>query len=774
MSETAGGGESAVTAGIAGEIFRAYDIRGIYDDQLDEPGIRRIGQAIGSEAIEAGIDTLIVGRDGRLSSPSLSAHLMNGVRASGCNVVDLGIVPTPLVYFATHTTGWDSGMMLTASHNPAAYNGIKIVFKRSCLADDQIQKIRLRIEQGRLLHGQGRSQQLEIKPQYIAYIRGHVQLERPLKLVIDCGNAVTGVVAPDLFRALGCEVETLYGDLDGNFPNHEPDPTIAENLRVLQARVQTSNADLGIAFDGDGDRLAVVDSDGTAIDTDLLLATLITSIAPRHPGEPVIFDVKCSSRLADLIRSCGGIPIMHKSGHSFMKQKMQQTHAPLGGEYSAHIFIRDRWFGFDDGMYTAARLLEILGASDSASGTLFTGLGDRVATPELRIPVAEQAKFALMEKIKAVAEFPGARTTDIDGIRADYDDGWGLVRASNTSPALLLRFEADSPLVMNRIQNQFRQNVYLPYSLHVSFSGNQSMSLSLDNAKNIAKVLTEALPYIQRYTGRTIVVKYGGNAMVDEQQLKNSFARDIVLMKLVGMNPVVVHGGGPQIGSLLEKLEIESSFVEGMRVTDQRTMDVVEMVLGGLVNKEIVSLLAKNQGKAIGITGKDGGLIRAEKLLLRKPDSDGDGEGVDIGQVGKVAAINTEIIETMKNSDFIPVIAPIGTDSQGNSYNINADTVAGEIAKVLHAEKLMLLTNVAGVQDSEGKVLTGLTTEQVDLLIADQTIHGGMLPKVQCALDAVKSGVKRAHIIDGRVEHAVLLEIFTDEGVGTLITNNTL
>ena len=299
------------------------------------------------------------------------------------------------------------------------------------------------------------------------------------------------------------------------------------------------------------------------------------------------------------------------------------------------------------------------------------------------------------------------------------------------------------------------------------------MSLSLDNAKNIAKVLTEALPYIQRYTGRTIVVKYGGNAMIDEE-LKNSFARDIVLMKLVGMNPVVVHGGGPQIGSLLEKLEIESSFVEGMRVTDQRTMDVVEMVLGGLVNKEIVSLLAKNQGKAIGITGKDGGLIRAEKLLLRKSDTDVNADGLDIGQVGKVAAINTEILDTMKNSNFIPVIAPIGTDSQGNSYNINADTVAGEIAKVLRAEKLILLTNVAGVQDNAGRVLTGLTTEQVDSLIADQTIHGGMLPKVQCALDAVKSGVQGAHIIDGRVEHAVLLEIFTDEGVGTLITNTSL
>ncbi|MCB1672831.1 MAG: acetylglutamate kinase [Gammaproteobacteria bacterium] len=299
------------------------------------------------------------------------------------------------------------------------------------------------------------------------------------------------------------------------------------------------------------------------------------------------------------------------------------------------------------------------------------------------------------------------------------------------------------------------------------------MSLSLDNAKNVATVLTEALPYIQRYTGRTIVVKYGGNAMVDEK-LKNSFARDIVLMKLVGMNPVVVHGGGPQIGSLLEKLEIESSFIEGMRVTDQKTMDVVEMVLGGLVNKEIVSLLSKNQGKAIGITGKDGNLITAEKLLLRKANADLDHEGIDIGQVGKVASINTEILEAMENSDFIPVIAPIGTDKQGNSYNINADTVAGEIAKVLHAEKLILLTNVAGVQDQDGKVLTGLTTAQVDGLIADGTIHGGMLPKVQCALDAVKGGVSRAHIIDGRVAHAVLLEIFTDEGVGTLITNNSL
>lgn len=295
------------------------------------------------------------------------------------------------------------------------------------------------------------------------------------------------------------------------------------------------------------------------------------------------------------------------------------------------------------------------------------------------------------------------------------------------------------------------------------------MSLSLDNAKNIAKVLTESLPYIQKFTGRTIVIKYGGNAMVDAA-LKQSFARDIVLMKLVGMNPIVVHGGGPQIGSLLKKLNIESNFVEGLRVTDSQTMDVVEMVLGGLVNKEIVNLLNQNQGKAVGVTGKDGNMIKARKLRIRQAGAAASDSDLDIGQVGEVVKINTEILEMMRDSNFIPVIAPIGTDEAGESYNINADSVAGEIASVLGAEKLVMLTNVAGVQDKNGKVLTGISTKQVDALIADKTIQGGMLPKIQCALNAVKAGVTSAHIIDGRVEHAVLLEIFTDEGVGTLIT----
>jgi len=297
------------------------------------------------------------------------------------------------------------------------------------------------------------------------------------------------------------------------------------------------------------------------------------------------------------------------------------------------------------------------------------------------------------------------------------------------------------------------------------------MSLDRAAAANVASVLTEALPYIQRFTGKTIVVKFGGNAMVADD-LTASFARDIVLMKLVGMNPVVVHGGGPQINELLEKLNIKSQFIAGMRVTDAATMDVVEMVLGGSVNKALVTLLNRSGGKAIGITGKDGGLIRARKMEVTHKTADmAVPEIIDIGQVGEVAAIDTSIIDTLVASNFIPVIAPIGFDDTGASYNINADLVAGKIAEVLKAEKLMLLTNVAGLQDKAGKVLTGLTTTQVDGLVADGTIYGGMLPKIQCALDAVKGGVTSAHIIDGRVPHAVLLEIFTDEGVGTLITN---
>jgi len=299
------------------------------------------------------------------------------------------------------------------------------------------------------------------------------------------------------------------------------------------------------------------------------------------------------------------------------------------------------------------------------------------------------------------------------------------------------------------------------------------MTLSSTSAMNIAHVLTEALPYIQRFQGKTIVIKYGGNAMVDDA-LKNGFARDIVLMKLVGINPVVVHGGGPQIGKLLQRLGKQSEFVDGMRVTDSDTMDVVEMVLGGLVNKEIVSLINRQGGSAVGLTGKDGGMIRATQLTMtRTPSGIASGseapEIIDIGHVGEVASIDASIINMLVSGNFIPVVAPIGVGADGRSYNINADLVAGKLAEVLHAEKLMLLTNIPGVLDKQGNVLTNLDAHQVDALIADGTLYGGMLPKIRCALEAVQGGVKAAHIIDGRVEHAVLLELFTDEGVGTLI-----
>ncbi len=296
------------------------------------------------------------------------------------------------------------------------------------------------------------------------------------------------------------------------------------------------------------------------------------------------------------------------------------------------------------------------------------------------------------------------------------------------------------------------------------------MTLSRDAALNVAKVLTEALPYIQRFAGKTIVIKYGGNAMTDPE-LENSFARDIVLLKTVGLNPIVVHGGGPQIGDLLAKIGKESKFIDGMRVTDAETMDVVEMVLGGLVNKSIVNLINQNGGRAMGLTGKDGNLIRAKKLYIEKVTADGSIEKIDIGQVGEVAGIKTDVLDVFIASDFIPVIAPVGVGYEGESYNINADLVAGKVAEALKAEKLILLTNIPGVLDKDKNILTGLSTQDVDALIADGTIYGGMIPKVACALEAVKGGVVSAHIIDGRLPHASLLEIFTDQGIGTLITN---
>lgn len=451
-------------------IFRAYDIRGIAGKQLTTDSVRVIGMAIGRLARSQGIDTLSFAADARLSSPELGAALQDGLLRSGCDLVDLGIMPTPLLYFACHTSAHDSGIMLTASHNPAEYNGIKIVFRRTCLTPEEIADI------GRLSRNpaepadRGQLTQHDILPAYLNHIAADVRLQRRLRIVIDCGNAVPGKVAPVLFERLGCDVIPLYCVLDGHFPNHHPDPTIPANMRALTDRVIAEKADLGIALDGDGDRVMIVSGKGETVDTDRLLMLLARDILPRHEQPRCVFDVKCSSLLAAVIEDCGGTPVMSRSGHSFMKREMQETGAVLGGEFSAHIFIKDRWFGFDDGLYVAARFAEILSRGTLTVDEMLASLPESVGTPELRIEVSEARKFPLMERIAALANFPDARITRLDGVRADFARGWGLVRASNTTPALLLRFEAADQAALETIREQFRQLLRsADGSLHIAF-----------------------------------------------------------------------------------------------------------------------------------------------------------------------------------------------------------------------------------------------------------------------------------------------------------------
>ena len=441
---------------IPASIFRAYDIRGIADQHLTTQSVKRIGQAIGSEALDQDIATLLVGYDGRLSSPSLSIALIEGIRSSGCNVVSIGLVPTPLLYFATFTTDYTSGVMLTASHNPANYNGLKIVFNQTSLADNQIQTIRTRIENDQLRTGSGGFTELEVDRSYIDDVCSRIQLSRPLKIVIDCGNAVPGKIAPTLLQELGCNVHPIFCEIDGSFPNHHPDPTVPESLTVLASTVLEKNADIGIALDGDGDRVGIVTNRGNFVDADRLLMVLVQSILPNYSGRTVVFDVKCSSKLVTLVEQFGGSPVMHRSGHSFMKQKMQETNAILGGEFAAHIFIKDNWFGFDDGLYVAARLLKIISESATSSDEIFNQYVTGFSTPEIKVEVREERKFSLMDRLLELANFPAAKLITLDGLRVEYPDGWGLVRASNTSPALLLRFEADSEEKMIEIQTQFR------------------------------------------------------------------------------------------------------------------------------------------------------------------------------------------------------------------------------------------------------------------------------------------------------------------------------
>lgn len=453
------------------EIFRAYDIRGLAHTQITPALARQVGQAVASEALAAGDSSLFVARDGRSHSPELCAALIDGILSTGCHVLNLGAVPTPLMNFATfELPGSSSGVMVTASHNAAEYNGFKMVIKGRTLVEEDVQNLKQRMLDGDFFSGQGTETHHEVIPQYIDRILSDVALAGTVKLVIDAGNGITGEVAPLLFEELGCEVETLYCDIDGRFPNHDPDPTIVANLQDLIRTVQATGADLGVAFDGDGDRLVLVTPKGEIIWPDRLLMLFARDIVSRNPGADVLFDVKCTRELNSLVSSYGGRPIMWKTGHSNMKAKMQETGALVGGEMSGHIFIKDRWYGFDDGMYAAARLLEVMTLRDQDIDSLFASFPSLPSTPEIKIPVPEERKFELVGQLLKNGDFQNGKAITIDGLRVDFSKGWGLVRASNTSAALTLRFEAETEEALAQLQQLFKLELLkIDSSLEIPF-----------------------------------------------------------------------------------------------------------------------------------------------------------------------------------------------------------------------------------------------------------------------------------------------------------------
>ncbi len=446
-------------AQVSADIFRAYDIRGIVAKTLTADVVYTIARAIGSQAIALGENQIAIARDGRLSGPELNQALTAGLLDSGLTVIDLGAVPTPLLYFAAHTLATTSGVMLTGSHNPPDYNGLKIVLKGETLAAEAIQALYSRIIEQNFVTGKGQLIKQDIVPSYIETITADIKLNRPLKIVIDCGNGIAGHVAPVLYRALGCEVIELFCEVDGSFPNHHPDPTQPENMQDLIQAVKRHQADLGLAFDGDGDRLGIVTENGELIWPDRQMMVFAGDVLARNPNSMVIFDVKCSSHLETLIKRQGGQPLMWKTGHSFIKGKMQETGALLAGEMSGHIFFKERWYGFDDGLYAGARLLEILARGTGSCSHLFNELPDSVNTPELKIAIPEAQKFQFIAQFMQQAQFNEAKITTLDGVRADFDYGWGLLRASNTTPYLIMRFEATDHEALRSIQQQFRSQL---------------------------------------------------------------------------------------------------------------------------------------------------------------------------------------------------------------------------------------------------------------------------------------------------------------------------
>ncbi len=446
-----------IPSNIQDVIFRAYDIRGVVKDVLTPDVVYAVGRAFGAKASAAGFNTVAAGKDGRLSAPVLFPALCKGIQDSGCNVISIGAVPTSVLYYATQHLKTYAGIMLTGSHNPKDYNGLKMVINNKSLTSDEIQDLKENIKSGNLSSGEGHFDEKDVREAYIKDITSKLNLKRKMKVVVDCGNGIGGDIFPRLIEELGCDVVKLHCEIDGNFPNHHPDPSVAENLVDLQNAVIENKADIGLALDGDCDRLGVVSSDAKIIWPDRLMMFLSREVLKDYPGEKIIFDVKCSRHLATIIKEAGGEPVMSKTGHSLLKKKLQETKAPLAGELSGHIFFNDKWYGFDDGLYVGARLLEMLSEDGRSASEIFDELPEDVSTPELKLYVDEDRKFVLMSEIAEKAKFENAESINsTDGLRVVFSKGWGLVRPSNTTPCLTLRFEASDEDSLNEIKNEFR------------------------------------------------------------------------------------------------------------------------------------------------------------------------------------------------------------------------------------------------------------------------------------------------------------------------------
>lgn len=441
-------------------VFRAYDIRGIIGQELDEDAFYTIGLALACYLQKLNRQQIYLACDGRLTSPSLSLALKEGLLASGIDVINLGSVATPVMYYATHTQGLDCGLMVTGSHNPADYNGIKMVLAGKTLTQENIDILYDLVVSGQRIAGCGQETSFDVMPPYTQRIIGDIQIKRPLKVVVDCGNGIAGPVIPQVLTELGCEVIPLYCDVDGRFPNHHPDPTVEANLADLKEAVASNQADIGLAFDGDADRLGLITNKGTMIWPDRLMMLFSREVLSRLPDAAIVFDVKCSSHLESVIKAAGGKAIMCPTGHSIVKAVMKEEQAALAGEMSGHLFFKDRWYGFDDALYSACRLLEIISSAPLTVEEQFALIPNSVNTPELKINIADEAKFLFMKEFSEQADFPEARVLTIDGLRVEFAHGWGLLRASNTTPCLIARFEAIDHESLVTIQNVFKQQIH--------------------------------------------------------------------------------------------------------------------------------------------------------------------------------------------------------------------------------------------------------------------------------------------------------------------------